>query len=313
MSQYVGACLRGISSIVVAHFLATIVIKSATGIAIVFIFFIEKVEDGQPGGYLFRERQLEGISQAEVVNEISIQCLVFLTSIIQILFTYILRLKRGFPSFPSVCQSIVHQEIGREGNGCIAMVYFPMGTTYILVFVQGFCKVLNTVTAPGGIDIPREAEVGTDTRHEFHTHPIAIGHISGQRFTNFIQFARQHQLILVIHIIKVGTEVQPTIGIGIAQFIVYEAFGFGVVEQLSIGVIVAGRFLVGYTERAEQPTIPIDLPRKPHFRIEEVEAFVNVQLLQALVRQTVPFVVGTLYPIVDVAILHIGIYIQLIS
>ena len=188
-----------------------------------------------------------------------------------------------------------------------------MGATHILVFVQGFCKVLNTVTAPGGIDIPREAEVGTDTRHEFHTHPIAIGHISSQRFTNFIQFARQHQLILVIHIIKVGTEVQPTIGIGIAQFIVYEAFGFGVVEQLSIGVIVAGRLLVGYTERAEQPTIPIDLPRKSHFRIEEIETFVYVQLLQAFVRQTVPFVVGTLYPIVDVAILHIGIYIQLIS
>ena len=102
MSQYIGACLRGISSIVIPHLLTSIVIETTTGITVVFIFFIEEIENGQPGGYLFRERQLEGISQAEVAHEIGIQCLIFLTSVIQILFAYILRLKGGFPTFPTI-------------------------------------------------------------------------------------------------------------------------------------------------------------------------------------------------------------------
>ena len=131
------------------------------------------------------------------------------------------------------------------------MMDFQSVATSLFIFVKYFSKVLDTVATPSRIYIPGETKVCTDTSHQFYSHAIAVRHIGSHGFTYFVQFARQNQLVFVIHIIKVSTQVQPGVGICIAQFIIEEAFLLGVFKDFTIGIIVSGRFFVRHTKRTK--------------------------------------------------------------
>ena len=79
----------------------------------------------------------------------------------------------------------------------------------LLVFKKCLGKVLHTVLAECGIDIPLEAAVQFDASHQFNTRTVAVGHVAGHGFAYLVQLSRQYQLVFIVHIVEVGTRMEP--------------------------------------------------------------------------------------------------------
>ena len=80
--------------------------------------------------------------------------------------------------------------------------------------------------------------------------------------------------------------------------------------KLTICIIVSGRLLMCHTERTEQAIVTVYLPSKSHFRIKEIEGFVDVEALKSVIGYGIPFIIHPFYLILDMTILHIGIHVQ---
>ena len=87
----------------------------------------------------------------------------------------------------------------------------------------------------------------------------------------------------------------------------------GVFIELTVRIIVSGRFLMCHTERTEQAIVTVYLPGKPHFRIQEIKGFVDIETLESVIGYGIPFIIRTFYLILDMTILHIGIHVQSIG
>ena len=94
MSQYIGSRLGGIAGIIVTDFLSIIHIEATSCIAIVLVFLVEQVVDGQPDGGRFHPWHLEGVGEVQVAYKIGIKYMVFLTGITHVLLAHIMRLQR---------------------------------------------------------------------------------------------------------------------------------------------------------------------------------------------------------------------------
>ena len=79
----------------------------------------------------------------------------------------------------------------------------------LLVFKKCLGKVLHTVLAECGIDVPLQAAVQFDASHQFNTRTVAVGHVAGHGFAYLVQLSRQYQLVFIVHIVEVGTRMDP--------------------------------------------------------------------------------------------------------
>ena len=79
----------------------------------------------------------------------------------------------------------------------------------LLVFKKCLGKVLHTVLAECGIDVPLETAVQFDASHQFNTRTVAVGHVAGHGFAYLVQLPRQYQLVFIVHIVEVGTRMEP--------------------------------------------------------------------------------------------------------
>ena len=80
--------------------------------------------------------------------------------------------------------------------------------------------------------------------------------------------------------------------------------------KLAVRIIVSSRLLMCHTERTEQAIVTVYLPSKSHFRIKEIEGFVDIETLESVIGYGIPFIIHPFYLILDMTILHIGIHVQ---
>ena len=210
---------------------------------------------------------------------------------------------------------------GRVGQGRVVVVERSCVLGPVLLHL--LVEVLDLVLAQGSITLNRQQFADVPASTQFDTGTIRLGNVGGQFLTDIAQLARLYQLVLEVHIVERGIEIEVGSFIAITQFIVNHLLSLGIRIFVVVREVVAlrltmtdghsgiGGVTVHIDELLEWAVVPLDT----HLGVHEVVLLVDVQ------RLVVPQAVGTLYKtvvdtvglVVHTTVLHVARQIPFIS
>ena len=168
--------------------------------------------------------------------------------------------------------------------------------------------VLDAVAAQRGVHVPAQPVGEVHTSQQLDTHAVALVHVLGHEFTDLVDLAVEHELVLVVHVVKVGTEQETARTELVTGFPVIEFFARGMLQEQAVGVVVARGLLLGHGKRGIDTVLGVDLPVETSLGVEEIKGLVDIEGLQTLgVGGPVPLVVVARDAVTDVAVLQVGI------
>ena len=257
-------------------------------------------------------RQFEGVCQVQMAHEVGVKTIVAVLKIVEVLATHILRSELSAKALQIESQHAIADKRGRECNGGVA--FFHSGLAVEVVPCVGVVVahiahiVFDAVAAQCAVDVPAKPVGNFHAGLQFHTHTVAIGHIFCHQFANFIQFAIEHELVVVFHIVEIHACGETLIAEGVAQFPILQSFCLGMLAHQAIGVIVAGGFFVCHRVGCVCHIMAVEIIVQTHFRVEEIEFFVHIEHLHVFGRcGPVPLIVFAIYLITNVSVLQIGV------
>ena len=257
-------------------------------------------------------RQLEGIAQVQVVDEVGIQRVLLALKVVEVLARHILRLQVGGDALVFKHQHAAHGQAGREGDGGVALLdgglrpHVVPGVGVIVAHVAHI--VLDAVAAQRGVHLPAQPVGKLHACQQLDTHAVTLVHVLGHQLANLVDLAVEHKLVLVVHVIQVGAQQVTVSAELVTGFPVIEFLARGMLEEETVGVVVARRLLLGNGKRGIHAVLLVNLPVETSLGVEEVERLVDVKGLQAFgIGGPVPLVIVARDAVADVAILQVGI------
>ena len=133
--------------------------------------------------------------------------------------------------------SVIHHFVSPTAN--------PIPILIVFVYGEHFFEIFHAVTGQRGGNVPRETHTRFQSETQFGTQTVTVGHILGKRFADLVESSRENQLVLVVHIIKVGACVQPIVAELISGLVVEQALADGLHGQIRDEVVARG-LLVGH-------------------------------------------------------------------
>ena len=94
-------------------------------------------------------------------------------------------------------------------GGTVVDLYTGQFIPVLVVSVECLYEILDTVAAQGGVDVPLETAGQLQATCQLDTHAVTVRHVGGYGFTDFIQLACQDKLVLVVHVVEIGAQMQP--------------------------------------------------------------------------------------------------------
>ena len=168
--------------------------------------------------------------------------------------------------------------------------------------------VLDAVARQRGVHVPAQPVGEAVARHQFHTHAVTVGDVLCHQFADLVDFAVEHQLVLVLHVVEVDPGGETAAAQFVAGLPVIEFLARGMLHQRTVVVVVARGLLLGHGKRGIEAVVLVHLPVQTRLGVEEVKRLVDVQHLQVLgAGGPVPLVVIAPHAIADVAVLQVGI------
>ena len=153
-------------------------------------------------------RQLEGVSQVQVVDEVGVQRVFLALEVVEVLARHILGLERGGEALVVHGNQAAHGHAGREGDGGVAGVDFGLGPHVVprvgVIVAHIAHIVLDAVAAQRGVHVPAQPVGEAVSRRQLDTHAVALGDVFGHQLADFVDFAVEHELVLVVHVVEVG-------------------------------------------------------------------------------------------------------------
>ena len=107
----------------------------------------------------------------------------------------------GIEPLPMEIEEAVQKYRWREGDGGFVVmddtpIIFPVNASH-------FVEVLQLVLTQSGIAFKRQQRTNVPSSSQLHSHTIGVLDVCGQGFPNFAQLACLHELVGIVHIIKV--------------------------------------------------------------------------------------------------------------
>lgn len=103
------------------------------------------------------------------------------------------------------------------------------------------CEVL----AERGVDVPSQPVDGLPCGLYFHAEAVALAGVAGYHLAYLVNFSRQHEQVLIVHVVEVCPGAEPAAEVLVAGIPVRELLGLQFCADVVL-VVVACRLLVDY-------------------------------------------------------------------
>ena len=180
------------------------------------------------------------------------------------------------------------------------------GPRPVVPVLDHLVEILDFVLAQGCITLDGEPRCGVDTGLQLNAHAVRVLDVRGQVLADVAHGSSLHELVGVVHIIKVHACAKEVIVEGVAHLIVEDRLS----RRSRIGTVVRKVVALGLAMAHGYRgigTVATSMPRQTGLRVQEVVLLVDVEALVVVAASLlVEFVVDAVGLVAHVAVLDVG-------
>ena len=253
------------------------------------ILSVQQIIDGETEVQCLEHFLLPFVTDASVGSEVRVEAAGLARGIVKILAADILPLQTDIQVLNRNTNQIQScNQVGGEGNVGGAEIFAVIAAIVPILDIVG--EVENLVSAQGDIATHTKPLANLIVGAGFKSQTETLVNIGHNGIAHTIDFACQHELVLVVHIEDVRAEIQLVAFEIVSQFIVNEAFGMYFADLFFVGFHkhFARRLTVRASHREIQVVMLVEGEVNAAFGVEEIIDVFLFKIAEVSIIESVP-------------------------